>query len=352
MKHLQAEQFFDSVAARADRARVPEGATFELTYGCNLRCVHCYNPTHRVLPHELSTAEVFSILDQCADLGLASICFSGGELFVRPDVYDIFEHAKGRGLILDLLSNASLITPEVADRLWQTGFRQLDISIYGATEPTYERVTRKPGSYEKFRRGLQCLVSRKLPVSVRMPVMTDNSHEVQDARILIEGMGIKFQYCLDITPKTNGTLSPLAHRLSPAEKVRIDLAMNGARNGAMDVAACRASEDFIACACGHTRFAITPYGEMNLCVAFPIPRYELRRGTVREGWEVLKQIVDQAKPNDRYECPTCDVRAHCRQGRSDAWIETGDMSVCLSHYKEFATLEKDVCESLGPERAD
>src|SRR5437016_8157403 len=112
MKRLSSDRLFSSLSAKARETRSPESLTFELTYGCNLRCVHCYNPTHRVLPHELSTAEVFSILDQCADLGLASICFSGGELFVRPDVYDIFEHAKGRGLILDLLSNASLITPE------------------------------------------------------------------------------------------------------------------------------------------------------------------------------------------------------------------------------------------------
>jgi hypothetical protein len=62
---------------------------------------------------------------------------------------------------------------------------------------------------------------------------------------------------------------------------------------------------------------------------------------VREGWEVLKRTVDEAKSNDRYECPTCAVRPRCRQGRSDAWLETGDMSVCLPHYKEFALLEID-----------
>ena len=89
---------------------------------------------------------------------------------------------------------------------------------------------------------------------------------------------------------------------------------------------------------------------MNLCVAFPIPKYDLRKGTVREGWEVLKQTVDQARPNHRYECPSCDLRKYCRQGRSDAWLETGDMSVCLAHFKELASLEQQVYDSLkrGP----
>jgi radical SAM protein with 4Fe4S-binding SPASM domain len=352
VKRLPPEEFFDSLAANAQLAGIPEGVTFELTYGCNLRCVHCYNPTHRILPHELATAEVFSILDQCADLGVASVCFSGGELFVRPDVFDIFEHAKDRGLFLDLISNATRITPEVSDRLQQVGFRSLAISVYGVTKPTYERVTMTPGSYEQFLRGLQCLVSRKLPVTVRMPVMTDNAHEVQDARALIEGMGIKFQYCLDITPKTNGDTSPLKHRLSPADKMRIDANMAGCREADAATSACAVNGDFISCECGKSRFAITPYGEMNLCVAFPIPKYDLRKGTVREGWEVLKRTVAESRPNDSYECPACDVRARCRQGRNDAWLETGNMSACLPHYKEFATLEKGLYERLHSSRAD
>jgi len=120
--------------------------------------------------------------------------------------------------------------------------------------------------------------------------------------------------------------------------------MLGPRDQAAVDETCARNGSFIECACGQTKFAITPYGEMNLCQAFPIPKYDLRRGTVKEGWEVLKQTVDGARPNEHYECPTCDVRAHCRQGRNDAWLATGDMSACLPHYKEFATLEKQVSD--------
>ncbi|TLX98949.1 MAG: radical SAM protein [Thaumarchaeota archaeon] len=344
MKRLSPHRFFTSLAAKARETRMPETVTFELTYGCNLRCVHCYNPTHRVLPQELSTEEVFSILDQCADVGVVTLTFTGGEPFVRPDVFAIFEHAKRLGMLLELISNATRITPEIADRLQQANFRSLAISIYGATKDTYELVTGMPGSFGPFIRGLECLISRRLPVIVRMPVMTDNAHEVQDARTLVEGMGIRFQYCVDIHPKTNGDTSPLLHRLSPADKVRIDLAMLGPRDQAAADEPCARNGGFIECACGQTKFAITPYGEMNLCQGFPMPKYDLRKGTVKEGWEVLKQTVDGARPNDHYECPTCDVRDRCRQGRNDAWLATGDMSVCLPHYKELATLEKKASE--------
>ena len=354
MKQLPPEDFFDDLADKAYKTRSPESVTFELTYGCNLRCVHCYNPTHRALPHELRTEEVRSILDQVADLGVVNLAFSGGELFVRPDVFDIFRHAKGLGFILHLLSNATRITPAVAGALQELGFGNISLSIYGATKAVYERVTQVPGSYEPFIRGLESLAATSLQVTVRMPVMTGNVEEVRQARTLVEGYGFKFQYCLDIEPKSDGDLAPLQYRLAPEEKVRLDHAMVGLQD-VKDTEACGANGDFISCMCGRSNFAITPYGEMNLCVAFPMPRYNLRTGTVKEGWEVLKQTVDHARPNEHNECPTCDVQSRCRQGRNDAWLETGDMSVCLPHFKELAVLEQRLSdrlhESLTPRHA-
>ena len=53
MKTLASDDFLGARSLKAAKTRRPEGVTFELTYGCNLRCVHCYNPTHRAMPHEL-----------------------------------------------------------------------------------------------------------------------------------------------------------------------------------------------------------------------------------------------------------------------------------------------------------
>jgi radical SAM protein with 4Fe4S-binding SPASM domain len=168
--------------------------------------------------------------------------------------------------------------------------------------------------------------------------------ESGDARALVESRGFKFQYALDLIAKTDGDLSPLQYRLTPAEKVRVGREI-GFTPKPLIPADCRlGGGSFIECACGRSRFAVTPYGEMNLCIAFPIPKYDLRKGTVKDGWEVLKRTVDEARPSDRYACPTCEVRPYCRQGRNDAWLETGEMSPCLPHYHEWATLEKSLHE--------
>lgn len=350
MKRLDAESYFSSITSKALQTRRPEGVTFELTYGCNLRCVHCYNPTHRVLPHELSTSEICALLKQIADLGVLTVTFTGGEPSLRPDIAEILRHARRQGLMIHLMTNATRVTASFTDLLREVGARQIDVSIYGATEPVYERMTGVAGSYRQFRLGLLNLAAARLPVVVQMPVTTINRKEIRDCRQLAESLQMKFQYCLEIMTGTTGDRTPLQYRLPPDEKVLIDQEMLSLYGTPMAEPSCAADQPFIECACGQSRFAITPYGEMNLCTAFPIPRYDLRAGTVKEGWEMLKQTVDQAQPSHRYECPTCEVRSHCRQGRSDAWLETEDMSSCLPHYKDWAQLEHRTYALLDPRR--
>lgn len=287
MKQLDAETYFAAVSSKARQTRQAQEVMFELTYGCNLRCVHCYNPTHRALPHELTTAEICSIIDQIADLGVMTVSFSGGEPSVRADIAKILRHTHRRGLMIHLLTNATRMTPSFVDLLEETGVSQLLVSIYGATAGIYERMTETPGSFAHFLRGLTCLTGRTIPVIVRMPVTTINVEEVDACQHLVETHGFKFQYCLEIEPRVDGNNSPLTYRLDPRQKVALDSRKFGERMSAWIQEPCSTEEPFISCSCGKSRFAITPYGEMNLCVSFPIPKYNLRTGTVREGWEIL-----------------------------------------------------------------
>jgi len=350
MKKLEAETFLGLLSTKAAISRQPDGVTFELTYGCNLRCVHCYNPTHRALPHELTTSEICGLLNQIADLGVLTVTFTGGEPSVRPDIGEILHAARRQGLMIHLMTNATRITPSFTDLLQEVGVSRVNVSIYGATEAVYEGMTAVPGSYRQFRQGLLNLAAAALPVLVRMPVTTINREEIQACRQLVESLHMRFQYCLEIMTTSTGDRTPLQYRLAPEEKVRIDQEMRPHRETPSSEESCSSNQSFIECACGQSRFAITPYGNMNLCTAFPIPCYDLRTGTVKEGWELLKQTVDQAQPNHRYECPTCEARPHCHQGRSDAWLETGDLSSCLPHFKEWAELEHRTYALLDPRR--
>jgi len=219
-------QFWATLDRKAARHRIPLTAMIELTYGCNLRCVHCYNPTHEA-GGELATQEITRILDELADAGCLSISFTGGELFTRLDVFEIFGYARAKAFAITILTSATLITPERADRIQALTPERVEVSIYGATRETYERVTRVPGSYRRFLEGITLLRGHRVPLVIKMPVITLNVHEVEQAKALVEGWGIKFVYCTEIIPRVDGSLEPLEYRLAPDEVVRVQRELSG-----------------------------------------------------------------------------------------------------------------------------
>lgn len=347
MDQIKERTFLAKLQSEARKKRIPQNVTFELTYGCNLQCVHCLNPTHRAKPEELRLLEIYRILEEVAEIGVFNVTFSGGELLTRPDLFKILRKARRLGLIITLITNATRMSRAMASRLEAEGVTTVYSSIYGVTKETYESVTGIEGSFERFIQGLKAIKSTSLIGILSMPVLTLNRHEFTAARELAISMAFDFQFTLDIHPRQDGNPAPLAYRLSPQEK--IDFTQNDA--GIMDLpSSCSDESGFFKCACGKTQFAVSPYGEMNLCIAFPFPKYDLRRGPVRDGWEVLKRTVDEAKPNEYYECPSCELRPYCRENRNDAWLETQDMSVCLPHFYEWAGLEKEIYANRRPLR--
>jgi radical SAM protein with 4Fe4S-binding SPASM domain len=353
IEDITQEQFWASFVQKALTRRIPIKAMIELTYGCNLRCVHCYNPTHEARG-ELATEQVYAILDQLAEQGCLQIAFTGGEIFTRRDCFEILASAKAKGFLITLFTNATMITPDTADRLQALGLKMVEISIYGATRETYERVTRIPGSFRQFLRGVQLLRDRTIPLLIKMPVMSVNQHEVEQAKALVEGWGIKFVYCTEIFPRADGSREPLQYRLAPEDVLRIDDAILGSQRWRPEGSgekgeSCQGDNGLFTCKCGRTSLAVTPYGQMNLCVSLPTPQYDLRCGTVSEGWKTLVEFVDRAnaEPGEAYECPQCPVQSHCRQGPMNAWLETKRLEPCLPYFKELATMEKLTHEAEG-----
>ena len=347
---MDAARFWSRLLRRGAEARVPVEAMIELTYGCNLRCVHCFNPTH-LARNELAATQIKAIVDDLASLGCLSLGFTGGELLTRKDAFEIVEHAKRNGFAITLLTNATLMTPQRADRIQLLAPDVVEVSIYGASRQTYERVTRVPGSFTAFLNGMRLLLTRRVPIVLKMPVMTLNEHEVEQAQTLAEAWGVRFVYSTEITPRVDGSPEPLAYRLSPAAVLRVENRLRAAAEPPRDAEAPSSCRTLFSCKCGQSNLAVTPYGRMNLCVSFPTPQYDLRSGTVAEGWKTLVALVDatNATPDDAYECPACPVRRDCRQGPVDAWLATTTMASCVPYFKELATLGRERRSTCGHE---
>ncbi len=312
-------------------------AMVELTYGCNLRCVHCYNPTHQA-KNELSRDEIFEVLSQLAAQGCLVVGLTGGELFTRRDAIEIIARARSLGMMVTLVTNATLITPALADRIRDLAPYRVDVSLYGATDETYRQVTQIPGAFAAFTRGIDLLREREIPVLLKLVMMTLNIHELDAMKLFAEARGLSYRVGTDIHPRVNGDRTPLAYRLSAEQSVSVWRQSIGGDSPSETLGeGCGAAGRLFDCFCGKSSAAITPQGKMNLCVSMDTPRYDTRAGNISEGWDQLVHLVQAAAPGAQYECGNCDVNRLCTRGSNDGWLETGAFDAgCIPHFREVA----------------
>ena len=317
-------------------ARVPLNGTIEMTHRCPLTCAHCYNnlpmADRAAASAELTTGEHLRILDELAEAGCLWLLFTGGEIFARRDFLEIYTHARRRGFLITLFTNGTMITPRIADHLAEYRPFSIEITMYGATRETYERLTGIPGSFGRCIRGIELLMERGLPLRLKTVAVTINRHEVLAMQRFAEDRGIEFKFDAMMNPRIDCSKSPLAVRLSPAECVAFDLEdprrmdewklflenHQGPANPP------ERGDELYHCGGGVSSFSIDPYGGMSICVLSRMDRFDLRQGSVREGWHQFLHGVRKRKITRPTKCTSCELKAMCGMCPANGELENED----------------------------
>ena len=328
--------------------RYPLGGTLELTDRCNLACVHCYinqpAASRETQARELITDQVLNILDQITEAGCLFLLLTGGEILLRPDFPEIYRQIKRRGLLVTLFTNATLVTQRIADLLADLRPQGIEISLYGASQKTYEKVTQAPGSYARCRRGIELLLERRLPVALKTVLLTINSKEIDEMKILAEELGVPFRYDVTLWPRVDGSQAPYTYQISSQEIIALDLEDSQRKQEWEKTAELFSgqmvrSEYVFNCGAGLRTFHINSLGQLSICMMSRHPSFDLLHMSFREGWERLGTLR-QEKRKLSTTCQTCTVGALCSQ--CPGWSQ--------SVHGDNETLVDSVCE-LGHLRA-
>lgn len=132
--------------------------TWELTYACNLACVHCLSSSGKRDPRELSTRQCMDIIDELQRMQVFYVNIGGGEPTVRPDFWELVDYATAHQVGVKFSTNGIRITPEVARRLAKSDYVDVQISLDGATADVNDAV-RGTGSYDMAIRALESLAA-------------------------------------------------------------------------------------------------------------------------------------------------------------------------------------------------
>ena len=336
---MELERYLDfssRLHAKVVAERVPVDGTIEVTRRCPLACVHCYNnlamSDSAARRSELTLEEHRRILDEIAEAGCVWLLYTGGEPFARRDFPDIYIHAKRRGMLVTIFTNGTLITRKVADLLAEWRPFTVEITLYGRTRETYERITGRPGSFDRCMRGIRLLLERKLPLALKTVAVTANKHEIWEMQHFAEELGVDFRYDGMINPRIECLAGPLAVRLTPEELVDFDLRDSKRMaewqgfcerfNGSAQPA--DGCYELYNCGGGISSFAIDPEGKLTICVLDQIEAYDLRTGGFRAGWDgFLRRVRSQtvARPT---KCVLCQIKSLCGMCPANGNLENGD----------------------------
>jgi len=348
---LEFEEWADSFWPKARAERWPLSGSIELTFRCNLNCVHCYcnlpAGDTEATDRELSSDEIRSIVDQIVAEGCLWLCFTGGEPLLRPDFLDIYSYAKSKGLIVTLFTNGTLIDEHIADFLAEWPPRRIEVTLYGITEQTYEAVTRVLGAFARCWRGIELLLERGLPLVLKTTVTTLNAHEVPQIREYANERGLRYRYDPLLIPRLDGSKEPTRFRIPPQQVVELDR-LDEARvealrelgdkyQGSID------GDELFGCGAGRNGFHIDPYGDLGLCMANRYHTYSLRKGSFEEGWREyapsVRALTVEGQPGDG-ECRSCSKIALCGQCPAWSYLEHGDLSSRVEYLCEIAHLRE------------
>ncbi len=307
--------------------------TWELTYACNLQCVHCLSSSGQRDPRELTTAEAFAVLDELRDLQVFYINIGGGEPMVRRDFFDVVEHSIGNGIGVKFSTNGAFIKPDTAARLAAMDYLDIQISLDGLDAITNDAV-RGDGSYAMARRAMDNLGSAGFgPFKISVVVTRHNVDQLDGFKTLADSYGAQLRVTR-LRPSGRGADS--WHDLHPTNDQQRQIYRWLLSHGESVLT----GDSFFhlnalgeplpglnMCGAGRVVCLIDPIGDVYAC-PFVI-HDEFRAGSVRDDgaftkiWRESELFLSLREPESAGACASCGSYDACQGGCMAAKFFTG-----------------------------
>lgn len=316
------DSLFRELEKNAIRNKVPIGGKFELTPRCTLDCKMCYvhlNKNQMDESKELSTSDWLKIIDSALDNGLVYALLTGGECMLHRGFAEIYEHIQQRGCIVTINTNGFVLLQQHIDLFRKFPPRGINISIYGASEDSYEALT-GVRAYERVTKNIRLLKELGMRVSISI---TPSRYLQSDVLKIIEfckreGLKSNITYSLTDAREETGRsienygLTPdeeLALRKQVFEYNKLTPYNNPADIHIPSIQAEPSDYFGVTCKAGNCSYFVTWDGVMHPCYKMLDIGSSLLENNFSDAWKEISSACKQViRP---VECESCDLRAKC-----------------------------------------
>ncbi|MFZ2384693.1 MAG: radical SAM protein [Candidatus Omnitrophota bacterium] len=357
--------FFHSIC----RSRSFTGIEFELTARCNNNCRHCYInlPVNdrAAERRELSFNDIKDIARQAVSEDMLWCSLTGGEPLLRKDFPDIYVHLKKSGFLVSVFTNATLITDKYIRLFREYPPRNIEVTVYGVTAETYERVSRVPGSFGKFMRGIDLLRVNKLATDLKAMVMRSNVREFSEiARFCRERNNRLFRFDpflflrADRNEARNSEIrmerltEDEVFRIERIDKPRRRMLESQNRLFLCENMAANRSRRIFRCLGGENTVTIGWQGRLQLCnmlihpdCLFDVKKHGLARG-LREFIPAVRN-TRSCRSGFLKRCRSCKLVHLCMWCPASSHLETGVLDEPIEYFCRLAHGRFRICAGTG-----
>lgn len=326
----------------------PLVATFELSPMCNLKCIHCYLGRHRVEKQGLSFKQITEILDQLAEAGVLHLALTGGECTIRKDICQIYEYAKKKGFLVTLFTNGVNIQNELFELFSKYPPFYVDVSLYGASNDTYEIVTGHR-VFDKVIDTFEKLKKRNIVFGIKTPIIKQNEADFKGMNDIAEKYGVPYRTGYVILPTIDAEDYPTEYMISASKMITLetsDKIMSEIGFKDADVIN-QWGERFdkgefvplFICNPGVNDILIDFTGNICPCTGFRHIGKNIFESSFKEIWSSFSYLKEiPATKNNK--CMRCQSRYFCRVCPAEQQLKTGD----------YESVSKEICQFANAKR--
>jgi radical SAM protein with 4Fe4S-binding SPASM domain len=343
-----------------EKDRIPFVVMLELTYNCNEKCIHCFNPgasrndEERSLRNdrqEIGLDSYEKLFDELKELGVVKVILTGGDPFVKKDIWKMIELLYERDFAIDIYTNGlALLGKE--EKLAKFYPKSIGLSVYSADESVHDGITRVKNSLKKTLLVAENFVKYAVPLFFKCPIMYHNSTSYFTVANLAKEFGAVAQIDITLTDAVDGDTSITENLHVDGELLEIILrdpniplyvGSEAPNFGRVDR---DRSQSF--CGAGTVLMNITPEGDVTPCNSFPTQFGNLKDKTFQEIWQSSSSLREWQKTtiSDYEECGTHDRCGYCNRCPGMSFIEHGTPLKASSSNCRNATARMNLANSL------
>jgi len=312
----------------------PRTVQFDITPRCNSRCIYCLSADLMAHGKDLPTEKILETIKKLNDLDMISFVVSGGEPFLRKDIFEIFDYAENLKVQTWVFTNALLIDDKTAKRLAAYKYLGVQISLDSSNPAHHDCQRGVPGGFEKTVAGIRNLIKYGKPPMVAITITPTNYEDLEETVSFLNKLGVKLLRISTVWLGAGRGEKNKDKVNLPLDKIKLlgkrIIEMNNQYKGTMNFSASPNMFDFtknpelagsaeIGCDAGKENLYITSNGDIFPCYVLAYSEFKagnILNDDITEVWKNSKifEMFRNMSVKDFDKCKNCKFVKDCEGG--------------------------------------